>query len=189
MPTALAHELSQPLGAILRNAEAAEIMLEEPAPDLEELRAIVTDILKDDQRAGQVIDKLRSLLKKGSLDLVPVDLPEVITEVLSLVHADAVARHVEISSSMEPDLPLVRGDRIHLQQVLLNLLVNAIDAMDGCATPDPAIEVSARLKDASTVEIRVCDQGPGITDEHLHVGDPRLLFDLHAKLGAHVDDR
>ena len=92
LASALAHELSQPLGAILRNAEAAEIMLQSSAPDLEELRAIVKDILSDDARAGQVIDRLRSLLKRRSVDSQPIDLQDVITEVLALVQADAAAQ-------------------------------------------------------------------------------------------------
>jgi len=167
LASALAHELSQPLGAILRNAEAAEIMLQASSPDLEELRAIVTDILKDDQRAGQVIDRLRSLLKRRSLDLQPVELPSVITEVLSLVRADAAARQVKLAYTAEPGLPLVRGDRIHLQQVLLNLLVNAMDALDGCPPDQRLIQVSARRTDPATVEVRVSDNGPGIPGESL----------------------
>ncbi len=167
LASALAHELSQPLGAILRNAEAAEIMLQEPSPDLEEIRAIVDDILRDDHRAGQVIDKLRSLLKKGSLDVQPVDLSEVIAEVLTLVQAAATTRQVKLIFTGAPGLPMVGGDRIHLQQVLLNLIVNAMDALDNCHTHECAVEVHACQLNASTVEVRVCDNGPGIADEHL----------------------
>ncbi len=130
LASALAHELSQPLGAILRNAEAAEIMLRETSPDLEELSAIIDDILSDDARAGQVITRLRSLLKRGSIDTQAISMPEVIDEVLTLVEADAAARQVKIRSHSSPGLPRVRGDRIHLQQVVLNLLINAMDAMD-----------------------------------------------------------
>jgi C4-dicarboxylate-specific signal transduction histidine kinase len=161
LASSLAHELSQPLGAILRNAEAAEIMLREASPDLEELQAIVTDIRKDDQRAGQVIDRLRSLLKRRSLDLQPVDLRIVIAEVLSMIHIDATARRVKLTCSDASTLPAVRGDRIHLQQVLLNLLVNAMDAMDGCAPEHRRIQVHAHRLDPGTVEVRVADSGPG----------------------------
>ena len=172
LASALAHELSQPLGAILRNAEAAELMLQEPAPDLVELRAIVADILSDDQRAGKVIDRLRSLLKRRSLDLQPVELDGVIAEVLSLVRTDAAARHVKLASAAAPELPRVRGDRVHLQQVLLNLLVNAMDALAGVATNDRCIRVSARQAEASMVEVRVCDDGPGIPGD-----SPERLFE------------
>lgn len=167
LASALAHELSQPLGAILRNAEAAEIMLQAASPDTEELRAIVADILRDDQRAGQVIDRLRSLLKGRSLVTQPLELPDVISEVLSLVHADAATRHVKLAYSTAPGLPRVSGDRIHLQQVLLNLLVNALDAMDGCTPNQRSIQVSARQTDAATVEVRVADHGPGVPFESL----------------------
>ena len=109
LASALAHELSQPLGAILRNAEAAEIMLKEPSPDLEELRAIVTDILRDDHRAGDVIDRLRSLLKRGSLNLQPVHLGEVAKEVLPLVRGDAAVRHVRLESSIASESSIGAG--------------------------------------------------------------------------------
>jgi len=167
LASALAHELSQPLGAILRNAEAAEIMLQSAEPDLYELRAIVKDILHDDARAGNVIDRLRSLLKRRSVDTQPIDLPSVITEVLALVQADAAARQVKIAFSAMPGLPTVSGDRVHLQQVILNLLVNAMDALEGCAPDQRTIQVSALRLDPATVEVRVVDNGPGIPGESL----------------------
>jgi PAS domain S-box-containing protein len=167
LASALAHELSQPLGAILRNAEAAEIILQKQSPDLEELRAIVTDILGDDQRAGLVIDRLRSLLKRRRVDLQPVELPGVISEVLSLVRANATARHLKLDYSPAQGLPMVRGDRIHLHQVLLNLIINAMDALDGCPPNRPCVQVRARRRDPATVEVRVSDNGPGIPGESL----------------------
>ncbi len=165
LASALAHELSQPLGAILRNAEAADIILQSSAPDLEELRAIVKDILSDDARAGQVIDRLRSLLKRRSVDTQPIELPSVITEVLALVQADAAARQVKITFSAMPGLPTVSGDRVHLQQVMLNLLVNAMDALEGYAPDQSTIQVSMLQVDPATVEVRVVDNGPGIPGE------------------------
>lgn len=173
LASALAHELSQPLGAILRNAEAAEILLREASPDIEELRSIVDDILRDDHRAGEVINKLRSLLKQGRLDLQPLDLSDAITDVLTLVRADAATRNVNLSFSSAPGLPMVRGDRIHLQQVLLNLIVNAMDALNDCPLENRSIEVHARMATPSTVEVWVCDNGPGISTEHLgHLFEP-----------------
>ena len=134
---------------------------------MEELRAIITDILRDNQRAGQVIERLRSLLKRRSLDRQPIELPGVIAEVLSLVHADAAGRQVKLACSIAPGLPMVRGDRIHLQQVLLNLLVNAMDALDGCDPNQRSIRLSARQTDLDTVEVKVSDNGPGIPDGSL----------------------
>jgi signal transduction histidine kinase len=167
LASALAHELSQPLGAILRNAEAAEIMLQQAAPDIEELRAIVDDILRDDQRAGGVINKLRSLLGKGELKLEPLDLSEVISDVLALLQSDATVRHVRLDTDIEPGIPKILGDRIHLQQVLLNLIVNAIDALAEQDATDRIVRVIARMTDPATVEARVCDNGPGIPDDRL----------------------
>jgi signal transduction histidine kinase len=167
LASALAHELSQPLGAILRNAEAAEIMLQSSAPDLEELRAIVKDILSDDARAGHVIDRLRSLLKRRSVDTQSIELPSVISEVLALVQADAAARQVKIAFSAMSGLPTVSGDRVHLQQVMLNLLVNAMDALEGCSPDQRTIQVSTLRLDPATVEVRVVDNGPGIPGESL----------------------
>jgi signal transduction histidine kinase len=164
LASALAHELSQPLGAILRNAEAAEIMLKQAIPDTEELRAIVDDILRDDQRASGVIDKLRSLLGKGELALQPLALSEVISDVLALVKADASTRGIHLDLALDPALPNVLGDRIHLQQVLLNLIVNALDSLTELESPDRRVQVSARLLDPADVEVRVCDNGPGICD-------------------------
>jgi nitrogen fixation negative regulator NifL len=167
LASSLAHELSQPLGAILRNAEAAEIMLRDASPDLEEIRAIVDDILKDDQRAGLVIDRLRTLLKRRRIETQPVTLPAVVNEVLSLVRTDATSRHVGFVLSPEPNLPMVSGDRIQLQQVVLNLLVNAMDAMEDCDPENRRIEVAMRQADAAFVEVRVSDAGPGIPAESL----------------------
>ncbi len=172
LSSALAHELSQPLGAILRNAEAAELMLQMPEPDLAEVRAIVADILRDDRRAGNVIERLRSLLKRRRLELQPVELNSLIGEILSLVQADAAARRVKLECALEQNLPKVRGDRVHLQQVVLNLLMNAMDASAEAASEGRCVQVTTRLTNAHTIEVRVSDQGPGIpgdSPEHLFV--------------------
>ncbi len=166
LASSLAHELSQPLGAILRNAEAAEIMLRDPAPDIPELQEIITDILHDDQRAGQVIDHLRSLLKRGTIDPVPVDLRELIESVIAIVKTDAAARLVRITTDLQASLPNALGDGIHLQQVLLNLIVNAMDALYDRGPDDRALHVQALSADAGMIEIHISDNGPGIPDEN-----------------------
>lgn len=165
LASSIAHELSQPLGAILRNSEAAELMLEASAPDLEELRSIVSDIRQDDQRAGNIIDRLRSLLKRRSLDFKPVELGSVVREVLSLVQGDAAVRGVKLAPFVCSELPSVQGDRIHLQQVMLNLLVNAMDALAGVAPAQRKIEVSVHPLEHDIIEVRVCDNGPGVPVE------------------------
>ena len=162
----LAHELNQPLGAILRNAEAAEILLRSDTPDLPELREILADIRADDQRAGAIVDRTRALLKRKSLELQEVSLPLLARDVMALARGDAGARRVMLECVVPEDLPLVRGDRVQLSQVLLNLLVNAMDAVS--ATPGSArrVSIEARHKER-TVEIAVADSGPGV--------DPALL--------------
>jgi signal transduction histidine kinase len=162
LASALAHELSQPLGAILRNAEAAEIHLNNPEPDLEELRAIVSDIRKDDRRAGDVIEQMRALIKRRTLEMHPLGLNELVQDVISLVHSDAVARHVALDCAVAPGLPLVAGDRVHLSQVLLNLIMNGMDAIQGSAALTKRVLIEARPKEEGRVEVAVTDSGPGL---------------------------
>src|SRR5262249_17478925 len=125
----IAHEINQPLGAILSNADAAEMLLESPSPALDQVRAILGDIRKDDLRAHDVIRRLRALLKKREMETLPVDLNEVSSDILLLVQAEARRRRITVESAPADDLPLVRGDKVHLQQVLLNLVFNGMEAM------------------------------------------------------------
>ncbi len=157
----LAHELSQPLGAILRNAEAAEIFLQQPAPDLDELRAIIADIRKDNERAGVVIHRMRSMLKRREVELTRFDLNLLVAESISLVRPAGELRKVRLAFTPEPALPPVLADRVQLQQVLLNLLLNAMDAVQG-ASPERR-QVNARLGLTKThFEVVVSDRGHGI---------------------------
>jgi PAS domain S-box-containing protein len=167
LASALAHELSQPLAAVLRNAEAAEMMLREPSPDLEELAALVADIREDDTRAAQVIDRMRSLLKRRHIELTAVRVDELVKDVVSLVRSDTSSTRVRIELDVAPGLPPVQGDRVHLQQVLLNLMVNALDATASDESGLRLIRVSAGLTDSGRVEMAVRDNGPGIPPELL----------------------
>ena len=173
LASSLAHEINQPLGAILRNAEAAELFLESKTPDLEEIRTILADIRADDQRAGSVIDRMRSLLKRHVLNTQLLDLNELVGDVAQLARPDAATRQVKLAVNLPADLPPVRGDRVHLQQVLLNLIVNGMDAMNGASPENRRVTVSAREGAAQTVEVSVSDTGHGITTEKLaKVFDP-----------------
>jgi PAS domain S-box-containing protein len=164
LSSSLAHELNQPLGAILRNTEAAELFLQDPSPDLEELRAILADIRSDDQRAGAVIDRMRSLLKRREVEHNLLDLNVLVSEVVGLVRPDAGLRKVQLALEAVSSIPLVRGDRVQLQQVLLNLLLNAMDAVNDCA-PDRR-QVIVRVQPAGTqVEVTVSDTGHGIPSD------------------------
>ncbi len=173
LASALAHEINQPLGAILRNAEAAELFLQDQSPDLEEIRAILTDIRKDDQRAGNVIDRMRGLLKRQDLNKRAVDVAELVGEVAALVRSDAAARHIKLELGVADNLPPVFGDLVHLQQVLLNLIVNGMDALDESNREDRRVSVIATPDGSKTVEIAVSDSGPGIpADKLAHIFDP-----------------
>jgi two-component system, LuxR family, sensor kinase FixL len=167
LASALAHEINQPLGAILRNAEAAELFMQSESPDLDEIRAILADIRKDDERAGNVIVRMRELLRRHELDARPLELGELVGDVASLLRMDAVARKVKLDMEVPVDLPLVRGDRVHLQQVLLNLILNGMDALDAVSREDRRISMSARFDGAQWVEIAVKDTGGGIPAEVL----------------------
>ena len=168
LTTSLAHELNQPLGAILRNAESAEILLQADAPDLDELRAIVTDIRKDDERAGNVIDRLRALLSQRSLALMPIGLSPLVDEVVLLVRFDAISRHVQLETDIPADLPPVQADRVHLQQVLLNLITNSMDAMTDGQNGDRRVGIRARPAGERMIEVAVTDSGPGIPPEAIN---------------------
>lgn len=173
LTSALAHEINQPLGAILRNAEAAELFLQHEPPDLNEIRAILADIRRDDQRAGTVIERMRSLLKRQDMAKCPVGVGELFGEVGSLLRGDAAARRVKLELSTPPDLPPVLGDRVHLQQVLLNLILNGMDALNGAADEDRRVTVAARLGEVGMIEISVSDSGQGIPAEKIgHIFDP-----------------
>ena len=167
LASSLAHELNQPLGAILRNAEAAQLLLEKSPPDLEEVRAILADICKDDQRAGEVIDHMRALVKRRGLERVELHVAELVDEVLVLVQPDATSRKVRIAVEVPRTLPPVRGDRVHLQQVLLNLILNGMDAMADVPAEARRLVVRARQADAGTIEVAVADAGGGVAAEKL----------------------
>jgi signal transduction histidine kinase len=162
LASALAHELNQPLGAILRNAEAAELLLERPVPDIAELKAIMRDIRKDDSRAGAVIDKMRAMIKRRSVETRSVAVQDLVRDTIALAHAEALERQVIVDCSVPPGLPPVAADRVHISQVLLNLIINGMDAMASCPPPDRRLSIEAQRSGASTVLLTVADTGLGV---------------------------
>lgn len=180
LASALAHELNQPLGAILRNAEAAELFMQAESPNLDEVRAIIADIRKDDQRAGEVIDRLRALLKRRNIESRAQSVSQLLEEVLALTRADAAARGMKLEIKCEADLPAVRGDRVHLQQVLINLIINAMDALSEVKRADRRVTVGASNQGPGFVEVMVIDNGHGISEDKLdHVFDPFFTTKPH----------
>ena len=161
LTTSIAHELNQPLGSILVNTETATLMLDSPTLDVEELKEVLSDIRRDDQRAGEVIRRLRSLLKRAPFETREIDLNEMVLETLDLVAALAQARGVSLGSVLA-GIPLpVKADNIQLQQVLINLIINAIDAMQHIEKSQRKIVVRTARDDVSA-EVEIADTGPGI---------------------------
>ena len=166
LAAALAHELNQPLGAIQRNAETAELLLEREPADREELQAIVADIHRDNLRAGAVLDRIRGLLKRRPVQLTRVEVEPLLNEVAALTRP--MMAHT-LSIACETALPPLRGDRVLLQQVVLNLLLNAIEALGD--RRDGRVSVRAERGDGGFVRLSVADNGGGISRDL----EPRIL--------------
>lgn len=162
----IAHQVNQPLGAILSNADTAEILLGLPSPPLDELRQIVADIRRDDQRASDVIKGMRTLLQKRAPEMQPLDLNDLIAEMLQLLAGEARRQDVGMEAVLAEPLPRVMGDRVQLQQIVLNLLMNALDASRDVAAARRRVTVRTQAAGDADVELRVEDQGPGIPPEH-----------------------
>lgn len=158
----IAHEVTQPLSAILSNVETAETLLRKPAPDLTTIMEILEDVRKDDLRAHGIVRKLRMLLRKRELQFEHVDLNALTSSVLTLILPDALRRNVVIHTALDPSLPKVPADPVHLQQVLLNLIINAMDAMDDTPTAARWLEVRTERCDAEHVQVAVADNGRGL---------------------------
>jgi two-component system sensor kinase FixL len=172
LTASIAHEINQPLGAILSNADAAEMLLDSSPVLLDDVRHILDDIRKDDLRASEVIRRLCGLLRKRELEMQPLDLNELAAEVLLLVRAETRRRGVSVETELAADFPLVRGDRVHLQQILLNLLLNGMEAMAHLPT-EKRLTVRTALNPNGWVEMTVSDAGVGIPPERLpHLFDP-----------------
>jgi C4-dicarboxylate-specific signal transduction histidine kinase len=166
LTASIAHEINQPLGAILTNAETADEILNSPSPDIAELKDIVRDILQDDRRAGEVIRRMRSLLKKAPFELKNIDLNDLVRETVEFLSALAIARRVELLSVITPDVLPILGDRIQLQQVILNLVMNGIDAMKDTPTENRIIIIrTSRVENFA--ELSILDHGPGISVDKL----------------------
>jgi len=167
LTTVVAHELNQPLGAILSNAEAAEMFLMAEPPALDEVREILADIRKDDQRASEVIRRMRNLLRKQELAPKLIEINDAVEEVLILLSIDASHRKVALKFEGRADLPSAWCDPVHLQQVVLNLVLNGMEAMAGMPEERRRVIVRTGRGDNGSVKIAVADSGAGIPDDRL----------------------
>jgi signal transduction histidine kinase len=167
MSASIAHELNQPLGAILSNAEAAELLLNFPSPNLDEIREILVDIRRDDRRASEVIRRLRSLLKKNAFEIREIDLNETVREAFDFMSAQASAHNVTLNKVLAPQRLPIKGDPIQLQQVILNLIANGMEAMAGNPVGRRRIVGRAARANGATVELSISDSGPGVPPDRL----------------------
>jgi signal transduction histidine kinase len=172
LSSSIAHELNQPLGAILTNAETAELILKSPTPDLAELKDIVADIRRDDQRASEVIHRMRSFLKRTPFELRNVDLNDIMREAFDFLAAQATSSNVALYFEAFPEALPIKGDAVQLQQVILNLIVNSIEAMS--AMPyGRAVIGRTELNGGSSAIISISDFGPGIPSKRFNeIFDP-----------------
>ena len=159
---AIAHEINQPLTAILFNAQAALHLLAQDPPDLDEGRNALQDIVHEDNRAGQVIQRLKSLLKKGETTRERIELNELVNATVALLNSELIGRGVSVQVVLANDLPVTSGDPVQLQQVLINLIVNAIDAMAATPAAQRLITVSTRATPNGGAEVVVRDRGTGV---------------------------
>ncbi|MCA1514464.1 MULTISPECIES: sensor histidine kinase [Bradyrhizobium] len=171
LTTSIAHELNQPLGSILTNAETAELMLRASSPDIDEVRQILADIRRDDQRASEVIRRLRSILKKAPFEVRIIELNDTVREAIDLVKTLAGGRRISLIYVPLLTQLHVKGDPVQLQQVILNLIINAMDAISDADAGKREVSVST-LSTGNQAEIRIADTGPGIP-----ASDLASLFD------------
>jgi len=172
LAASMAHELNQPLTGALANARAALRLLEATPPDLAEIRSTLSDIVDDNKRAAEVIRRLRGLLRKGEVQVSVLDLNGLIRDVAKLLSSDAVIRNIEVRLELDPNPLFVSGDAVQLQQVVLNLLLNAMEAMAECSADGRMITVRTESTEVETVHVSVRDTGPGLRE-----GTQQLVFE------------
>ncbi|HEV7319010.1 MAG TPA: ATP-binding protein [Ensifer sp.] len=163
----LAHELTQPLTSILANAEAGRKIAGSSDPDLKELGEIFDDIVADNRRAANVIAELRSMMRKGTVSVDEIDLNEAVRSTVALVNAEMVARRTQIAMTLSAEPLPVKANMVQLQQVLLNLILNASDAMAELSPKQRKVEIATRLDDNGARQLTVSDAGPGIAPEQM----------------------
>ncbi len=167
LTASIAHEINQPLGAILSNADAAELLLESESPPLDEIRKILTDIRNDDVRASEIIHHLRLLIRKRAMHMESRDLNQVASEVMRLMEPEARRRNVSLRGEFTTAPAMVSGDRVHLQQVLMNLILNGMEAMADMPETERRLLVRTAMMGERRVEIAVTDSGRGIPPDKL----------------------
>lgn len=166
LSSGIAHELSQPLAAILANAQAAQVVLARTHQGDDLFAEIVDDVVRDVHRAAQVVDGLRRLLKKARCQTIQINLNDLVRSTLPLINSELVARRIRIETELESDLPPICCDRVQMQQLILNLMMNAMDAMGSIPAQSRLLRVATRTVGGGGVELSILDHGPGISPEN-----------------------
>ena len=167
MTASIAHEVNQPLGAVVNNASACLRWLAGQSPNLEEARKSAALIIADGHRASEIISRIRALAKKAPPQKDWLDINETILEVIALARSEAQGNRIALQTQLSDDVPLILGDRIQLQQVILNLIINAIEAMSGVGEGPRELQVSSGKDDSQGALVAVRDSGPGLDPKSL----------------------
>ncbi len=167
LTASIAHEVNQPLAGVITNGDAALRWLRNDPPDLEEARGAVTRIIRDGNRASEVIRRLRALTKKSNPQKAPLDINDVVSDVLALVQREVVSHHVRLRLDLDAKLTPVFGDRVQLQQVIINMIMNGIEAMDTVTDRPRELVIQSRQHDADHVLVAVQDSGSGIEPDNI----------------------
>jgi C4-dicarboxylate-specific signal transduction histidine kinase len=162
LSASIAHEVNQPIAAAVTNAYAALRWLDARPPDLEEVRQAIGRIVKDGNRAGDVIGRIRDIIRKAPSRKDTLKINEAILEVIALTRGEVVKNGVSVQTQLAEGLPLIQGDRVQLQQVILNLIINAVEAMSGASEGSRELLISTRISESDGVLVLVRDSGPGL---------------------------
>ena len=162
LAASIAHEVNQPIAAVVTNAAAGLGWLRAEPPKLDEVRATLGYIVKDAQRAGDVMHRIRALAKKAPLSMARFDVNEAVLDVIALTRSELVRHGVSLQAELTTGLPLIEGDRIQLQQVILNLILNAVEAMSGIDNGAREVRISTGKEASDAVLVTVRDFGPGL---------------------------
>jgi PAS domain S-box-containing protein len=162
LTSALAHEINQPLAAMRSYAQAALRFMDKDQPEYDSVREALQGIVADNKRAAEVVNRLRDLVKKGSTHWEPIDINSIINDVIGLINSEIILRNASIRLDLHPSVPVVQGDSIQIQQVLINLLTNAMDAMNDQPIDARTIAISTRSEDSNEIIVSISDSGGGI---------------------------
>jgi C4-dicarboxylate-specific signal transduction histidine kinase len=168
LAASISHEVTQPIGALVTNAQAAMRMLNAHSPDLKQVRDALDDIIKDGRRVGEIIQRIRALVKKAPAQTDLLDINEIITETIALTRGEILRNGISLETQLAKRLPLVRGDRIQLQQVIMNLLMNAVEAMSTVDKEIRELQIATSKDQEDYVSITVSDSGPMLKPESLN---------------------